>query len=77
MSLCEGINKRGAAFAFELWNAGRIHSEIDRAIEDDREHQSLGVKPGAAEHALHCYRTERCEQFVNEVGIQAVTCVSL
>jgi hypothetical protein len=43
----------------------------DRAVEDEREHQAVAEDAGAAEHAPHRHRTERCEKLADEFGVQA------
>src|SRR5579883_1355151 len=71
MMLGQGINKRSAALAFETWNAGFIHPEIDHAVEDKAKHEAIGVEPDAAEHPLGGHGTKRREQFADEVGVHA------
>ena len=48
------IGERPAAFAFEIRNIGLVHFEMDRAVDDQPEHETVGENAGAAEHALHC-----------------------
>ena len=71
MILGERINKWRAALTLETRNAGFVHSQIDRAVENEPEHQALGINAGAAEHPFHGHGPKRREQFVNEVGVQA------
>ena len=66
-----GVNEGLASFAFEIRDAGLIDLEIDRGVENEPEHETFGIKAGAAEQALHRHRTELREQFADEVGIQA------
>ncbi len=43
-----GIDKRPAAFALEIRDAGLVHFEKDRAVENKPEHQPVGPDAGAA-----------------------------
>ena len=66
-----GIDERPASLAFEIRNAGFVHFEINRAVENQREHEAVGPDAGAAEHALHRNRAEGCKKFANEFRVQA------
>jgi len=66
-----GIDERPAAFALEIRDAGLIHFEKDRAVENESEHQTFAINAGAAEHALHRHRTELREKVTDELGVQA------
>ena len=59
-----------AAFALEIRDVGLVHFEMDRAVDDQPEHEAVGENAGAAEHAPYRYRAEFGEQVADEFGVQ-------
>jgi hypothetical protein len=43
---------------------------MDRAVDDQAEHETVGENAGAAEHAPYRYRAELGEQVADEFGVQ-------
>jgi hypothetical protein len=44
---------------------------MDRAVDDQAEHETVGENAGAAEHAPYRYRAELGEQVADEFGVHA------
>src|SRR3984893_19014878 len=44
---------------------------MDRAVDNQAEHETIGEDAGAAEHALHRHQAELREQVADEFGVQA------
>jgi hypothetical protein len=64
------IGERPAAFAFEIRNVGLVHFEMDGAVDDQPEHETVRENAGAAEHAFHRHRSKLREQVADEFGVQ-------
>ena len=49
-----------------------VNLEKDRAVENQPEHETVGIKPGAAEQPLHRHRAELREQVADEFGVHTL-----
>ncbi len=46
-----------------------VRLQIDELVGNQREHDAVGIKPGAAEHAAHVHGAELAEHFADMRGV--------